>query len=215
MFSVPYQNGIVLGMTDAEVREVIPYLRYTSYMFDKLTSTCNPQQLGVLQSIDDMIRRGAGVKVARNFVQQMGLKHLANRRHLGIFAGSAVIGGDHIYWLALSQETVLTFHGMRPQGTTDAVRELQKRLSHLPFPDAGSFYRFMSALRGLRFDVPSNSVGRVMATGYDWSSLFPSVFPKLVDLTAWVTEVHEIYSAFAASRRCGVPVVEKMLGVKL
>ena len=36
MIAIPYQSGVVIGMSDAEKQAVWSYLRYSNYMFGRL-----------------------------------------------------------------------------------------------------------------------------------------------------------------------------------
>lgn len=218
MIAVPYQDGMVVGMLEAEKQVVWSYLRYSRYMFGRLAGpgdrTVPPYVNNILHIIDANLRMNLSRRVGVRYVRISRQLAVDNVSNLGFYVGDRVFPGINFH-IALSPRIIQTFRTWQFDFARAEVA-LQRRLKGETFPNPIPWLTFMAALRG----TPVNTFEGYseLFTSYSsqhWNGVFPKVFPTLISLEKWGVDAGEILQCFARARGVSVGTVGKLVRVKI
>lgn len=205
MRSEVYQGGLIVQVTTEEVKKIVPYIKYSDYIWTKLWKYVLPPRVqfvsatNVLRILDTLLREGLGIK----YTTTAGLAPTRFKNQIG----STVNVSTGVITLALSGEVVRVFN-LFPVIDPE-FQKLRDRLKGTVFPDPRVFYRFLKNLCSQELSDPRED----LPTATNWSKVFPSIFTE-IDLTAWKTQRKEIFTIFAQNRRTSVGLLQKFLEIK-
>lgn len=218
MIAIPYQSGVVIGMSDAEKQAVWSYLRYSNYMFGRLCGLGDRHPPPTLETIFHIL----DASIRANLTRRVGLRYAQHSRRLGgentssiaIQAGNVLVPRIN-YHIALSPRIVTLFREWQFNHIR-AAEALRQRLKREIFPEPSAWLTFVSALRGIPVNTHTmNPELSITYLAYQWNEVFPRIFPTFVSLEKWEKATEEILQCFARARRVSVATVGKLLRVKV
>ena len=218
MIAIPYQSGVVIGMSDAEKQAVWSYLRYSNYMFGRLYGLRDKHPPPTLETIFHIL----DASIRANLTRRVGLRYAQHSRRLmednvlniAVSTRSANIPRIN-YHIALSPRIVTLFREWQFNHIR-AAEALRQRLKREIFPEPSAWLTFVSALRGIPVNTYTmNPELSITYLAYQWNEVFPRIFPTFVSLEKWGKATEEILQCFARARRVSVATVGKLLRVKI
>lgn len=217
MIAIPYQSGMVIGMSDAEKQAVWSYLRYSNYMFGRLRGLGDRHLPLAVENIFHIL----DTDIRANLTRPIGLRYAQHSRRLmddnvsniAVSIRSANIPRIN-YHIALSPYIVTLFQGWQFNHIR-AAEALRQRLKKEIFPEPSAWLTFVSALRGTPVNTYMNPELSITYLAYQWNEVFPRIFPTFVSLEKWGKATEEILQCFARARRVSVATVGKLLRVKV
>lgn len=217
MIRMRYRDGMIIGLRREEVDQILPYLRYSTYMFTKLYEDrpkFGEDMCQLFEGIHYVFSQIQGTPLSRTFyaATQRRLQTMHGRNYFSYRANN--IPGDASgcsVYLFFSAEAVTRFAAMNYSPATTSQR-LVGRLPEIEFPSAATWNTFVLGVGGVETAGDGATLQAFAAVEWDRCT---AVFPVPVNIAAWAGAAMEVLEIFAKDRRTKLDTVKKILGVKL
>lgn len=218
MFKLAYQSGWVIGITTPEVREILPYLSYSMYLFQKLVPL-GPDAVTMnnfLRHIDIGMRMSVIRPISR-YVSNYYHAHVlrwASRMVIGPVPTPALSQmGVADFCIAVSQDAIEYFHPLTAVNIEKALTTLDHRLPNRG-QTSGGMALTVRLLEYLSGNEDHNVILPAIIQNYPWNLFAPEIFPAVVDVSDWQNRLTTLLTWISTDRRKSKEFLQRTLAIR-
>ena len=207
MIGYKYRGGKVVWVSDEEIREIEPYLSYTTHLFDTLLIKTEWKNL--YYAIQHGFAVGTGVKISTRAARY-------NHRYKMAFTRYTIPGGDTGMVILLSEELCAGMTDIYPPQNLDDWQLLDSRQPYRGQTSSGLYHigNLTAFFTGVLATITNSGRSYQQAlSAVPWETEYPGIFPVQITLEPWLEKANRVVAGFVRGKKVTAATVSKLLGV--
>lgn len=217
---------IIIAMTVDDIQQVLPYLKYSTYMLTKLSPTnyTESENGRIYKEVMEFLnlRLAGSIGDIPPVGYSETIEDLHRQEHSRrIETASNWLPSDNIHsmYVVVSSETIELFRTSISRDIWNSlIRRLPVRLSAENFPPPKVFSELLDKLYGGVSYISSTSPRYqiwVSMVNSAWATIFPCLYAPPPDTSKWKSSAERVLGWFAADRRTKPETIAAVVKVKI